>query len=62
MLVLSRRCAESLQIGENIRVTVVAVSGGQVKLAVEAPQDVPIWRSEILEREARLRSSLDLED
>jgi carbon storage regulator len=46
MLVLSRLVGESLRIGE-IRVTVVKVVGNKVRLAVEAPLDVPVHREEV---------------
>jgi carbon storage regulator len=49
-LVLSRRVNEAIVIGGNVTVTVVAIHGAQVRLAVDAPRDVTIWRDEILER------------
>jgi carbon storage regulator len=48
MLVLTRLEGESLVIGDNIRVTVVEVSGGRVRLGVEAPREVSVWREELL--------------
>jgi carbon storage regulator len=48
MLVLSRKPGEKIVIGDNIVVTVVAVVNNRVKLSLEAPADVPIWRSELL--------------
>lgn len=50
MLVLSRKAGESVRIGDRIRVTVVSVSGGQVRLAVDAPDSVSIHREEVFER------------
>lgn len=50
MLVLSRKAGESVRIGRDVRVTVVAVSGGQVRLSVEAPDSVAIHREEVFER------------
>ena len=50
MLVLTRKSGESLIIGENIVVTVVEVRGGQVKIGVEAPQEIYIYRKELLEK------------
>jgi carbon storage regulator len=44
MLVLTRRLNEELLIGDDIRVTVLAVKGQRVKLGIEAPADVPIVR------------------
>ncbi|HKK50730.1 MAG TPA: carbon storage regulator CsrA [Myxococcota bacterium] len=52
MLVLTRRQGESVRIGPDIRVTVVASSGGQVRVAIDAPADVGIFREEIFERVA----------
>lgn len=49
MLILQRKAGESLQIGEDIQVTVVSVdSGGRVRLAIEAPKTYSILRSELL--------------
>ena len=48
MLILQRRSGESLQIGDNIEVTVVSIEGGKVRLAISAPKDVTILRSELI--------------
>jgi carbon storage regulator len=48
MLVLTRRPGESITIGDDIVVTVVAAAGGQVKLGITAPQHVRVLREEIL--------------
>ena len=50
MLVLSRRPGEALRIGSELRIRVVTVSGGQVRLAIEAPPEIPIHREELYER------------
>jgi carbon storage regulator len=47
MLVLSRKIGEEIVIGDNIRVTVVAIRGNQVRLGFSAPEDVAIQRSEL---------------
>lgn len=52
MLVLTRRQGESVRIGPDIRVTVVASTGGQVRIAIDAPEAVGIFREEIFERVA----------
>ena len=52
MLVLTRRHGESVRIGSDVRVTVVASTGGQVRIAIDAPQEVGIFREEIFERVA----------
>lgn len=48
MLILQRKAGESLLIGEDITVRVVSVDGVRVRLAISAPQDVPILRSELV--------------
>ena len=50
MLVLSRKRGERITIGENIVVTVVEVCGSCVRLAFDAPREVPIHRQEIYGR------------
>lgn len=50
MLILTRRVGETLVIGDGITVTVLAVKGGQVRLGVNAPKDVPVNRAEIHQR------------
>ena len=47
MLVLSRKKNERIVIGENVVITVVEVRGDRVRLGIEAPQEVPIHRSEV---------------
>ncbi|MCI8841134.1 MAG: carbon storage regulator [Oscillibacter sp.] len=49
MLILQRRIGESLMIGEEIRVSVVSIEGGRVRLAISAPPEVSILRSELLD-------------
>lgn len=47
-LVLSRRIGEVLVIGDEIRVTVLGISGNQVRIGIEAPKDVKVMREEII--------------
>lgn len=47
MLVLSRKQAERIRLGESIVVTVVRVSGDKVRLGIEAPPDVLVLRDEL---------------
>lgn len=46
MLVLSRKVDESISVGEDVRVIVVAITANQVKLGIEAPPQLSIRRSE----------------
>ncbi|MBA1194969.1 carbon storage regulator CsrA [Pseudomonas entomophila] len=50
MLILTRKAGETIVINENTRVTVLSVKGNQIRLGVEAPEDVPVHRQEIHER------------
>ena len=47
MLVLSRRINESIQIGDDVEVTVIDVRGDVVRLGINAPQKTQIWRKEL---------------
>jgi carbon storage regulator len=47
MLVLSRKLGEKIVIGDNILVTVVKIDRNQIRIGIEAPQDVPVYREEI---------------
>ncbi len=47
MLVLSRKLGEKIVIGDNIVVTVVKIDRNQIRLGIEAPQEVPVYREEI---------------
>ena len=49
MLVLSRKKGEKIAIGDNITLTIVEVRGDKVRLGIDAPQDVRIYREEVLE-------------
>ena len=50
MLRLTRRIKESLRVGDDVTVTVVAIKGNQVRIGINAPQDVEVHREEIYER------------
>lgn len=47
MLALSRKTNESIIIGNDIEITVLEVKGDQVKIGINAPKSVPIYRKEI---------------
>lgn len=49
MLVLSRKLNESIVIGDKVTVTVLKVDRNCVRIGIEAPADVPIFRMELLE-------------
>lgn len=52
MLVLSRRVGEAIVIAGSIRVTVLSVKGGKLRLGIEAPADVLVDRKEVHARRA----------
>jgi len=49
MLVLSRKLGEKICIGDNIYLTVVDIDRGKVRLGIEAPRSVPVYRQELLD-------------
>jgi carbon storage regulator len=53
MLILTRRPAETLVIGDNVTVTVLDIQGGRVRLGVNAPRDIVVNREEICDKTRR---------
>ncbi len=49
MLILRRRAGETLLIGDDIKITVMDVYEGGVRLAIDAPKSIPVLRSELLQ-------------
>jgi carbon storage regulator len=47
MLVLSRKVGERIWIGDQIAITVVRISGGGVRIGIEAPAEMPVVREEL---------------
>jgi carbon storage regulator len=50
MLVLTRKLGENIRIGDSVKITVLEVRSGQVKLGIEAPPEVKVHREEIYAR------------
>ncbi len=50
MLILTRRVGESLMIGDEVKVTILAIKGQQVRVGVQAPNTIAVHRKEIYER------------
>lgn len=48
MLVLCRKLGEKVYIGDGICLTVVDIARGKIRLGIECPRDVPIYRAELL--------------
>jgi carbon storage regulator len=57
MLILTRRPGESIQVGEDIEISVIEIRGNQVRLGINAPAEVLVLRSELLE--SRLQADVD---
>ena len=47
MLVLSRKAEESMYIGDDIKITVLDIRGGQVRIGITAPRDIRVHREEV---------------
>lgn len=59
MLVLTRKAGEQIVIGNDIRITVSAIKGDRVKLAVAAPPNVKVHRAEVAARIAAAEGADD---
>jgi carbon storage regulator len=47
MLVLTRKSNQSIMIGDNIEVSVLAIMGEKVRIGIDAPRSVPVFRKEV---------------
>ena len=50
MLILTRKLGENIRIGDKVKITVLDIKGGQVKLGIDAPPHIAVHREEIYER------------
>lgn len=50
MLVLSRKLGEKIVIGDNVVITVVKIDRNQIRIGIEAPSEIPVYREEIAPR------------
>ncbi len=57
MLVLTRRTGEAVCVGNSVQVSVLGVSGGQVRLGIKAPPEIEVDRQEVRERKQRAERS-----
>ena len=57
MLILTRRQRESVKIGDDVTITILAVNNNQVRVGIEAPKNIAVHREEIYERIRAERSA-----
>ena len=57
MLILTRRQRESLKIGDDVTITIIAVNHNQVRVGIDAPKNIAVHREEIYERIRAERSA-----
>jgi carbon storage regulator len=50
MLILSRKVEESIMIGETIKIRILGVQDGQVKIGIDAPKEIKVYRTELYEQ------------
>jgi carbon storage regulator len=62
MLILKRKAGEAIDVGDNVRIVLKEISGGHVKIGVEAPTNIRVRRSEtrVTIREENLRAARSL--
>ncbi len=49
MLVLTRKLDQSIMIGDDVEISILAVSGEKVRIGIDAPREVPVFRKEVYE-------------
>ena len=62
MLILTRCLGENLRIGDDVTITVLGVTGNQIRIGIDAPKDVEVHREEIYERIQKEKSASNYEN
>ncbi|PKN41101.1 MAG: carbon storage regulator [Deltaproteobacteria bacterium HGW-Deltaproteobacteria-18] len=63
MLILSRRPGESVHVGDDIKITILSIKGQQIKLGLEVPEHMTVYREEIYLRvQTQNASALELDN
>jgi carbon storage regulator len=53
MLILKRRPGQVVHVGGEVKITILAITGNQVRIGFDAPRTIPVDRAEIVERKRR---------
>jgi carbon storage regulator len=59
MLVLSRKLGQRFQVGQEVKITIVKIDRSSVRIGIEAPGDVTVYREEIVPQESDTESESD---
>ena len=59
MLVLTRKANQSIMIGDDVEISVLAIMGEKVRIGVDAPRSVPVFRKEVYEEIQQSRETAD---
>ena len=59
MLILTRKVNETLMVGDDVSVTVLAIKGGQIRIGINAPRDVGVHRQEVYEKIMQERKEVE---
>ena len=64
MLILTRKSGETISIGNDIKITVLGVSGKQVKIGVSAPENISVYREEVYRKiqQENVKASVSLKE
>jgi carbon storage regulator len=62
MLVLTRKSNQSIMIGDDVEVSVLSVMGEKVRIGIQAPQEIPVFRKEIYLEIHREDGTIERED
>lgn len=50
VLILTRKVGESINFGDEIKLTILGINGSQVRVGINAPKEIPVHREEISQR------------